>query len=142
MKSTDLRSELRLRRGLALGFLMILATMAMLFRSFSWSQIEQGLAAGPSCALRFWTGLQCAFCGMTHSWIAIFKGEWRQSFQYNILGVPTLLTAVSWGVSTALVVDSQRAPWLWNGRWSRAGVGTALGVLFAYAIFRNFPSSQ
>ena len=72
-------------------FLFAFSVFALVINQFSHEQIENFLLTIPyRCPLRLVTGWKCAFCGMTHSWIAMFRGEWGLAFHENIFG-PILL---------------------------------------------------
>ncbi|MBS1959027.1 MAG: DUF2752 domain-containing protein [Bdellovibrionales bacterium] len=119
-----------MRRKLAVFYLASILLMTFLFRSIEWTRIENVLSASPAqCPLKRFLGLKCAFCGMTHSWIAIFKGEWARAFQENLLGLPFLVGTMI----LALVVAIRPAAF----KWSRPATVLSLAVLLSYAIARN-----
>ncbi len=43
------------------------------------------------CLTKFWWGVSCPGCGMGRSLLAAFQGQWAQSFEYHILGIPFLV---------------------------------------------------
>lgn len=64
---------------------------------------------GPGCPFRTATGWKCAFCGMTHSTVALGHGDVRAAFAEHPLG-PVVLAlmiaacaAIVWGRSDALM---------------------------------------
>jgi Protein of unknown function (DUF2752) len=38
------------------------------------------------CPLRHWLGFICPSCGMTRSFVAIVRGDWRQAIDYHLFG--------------------------------------------------------
>ncbi|AFY91942.1 Protein of unknown function (DUF2752) [Chamaesiphon minutus PCC 6605] len=38
------------------------------------------------CPLRHWFGLICPSCGMTRSFVALVRGDWRQAIDYHLFG--------------------------------------------------------
>ena len=118
-------------RLLAFFYLLSLAALAVFVRTLDWPRIEAALLHGPACPLKHWTGLLCAFCGMTHSWIAVLKGEWAHAFQENLLGPPLLLATLVW----AMLRLANR----WNLNWNRQWSWSAISLLLVYAIVRNAP---
>ena len=90
-------------RGLAVYLPVIISRIALFvfcafgifINQFSSSKIEGFLHAIPyRCPLRLITGWKCAFCGMTHSWIALFRGDFSTAFQENLLGPALWLTTL------------------------------------------------
>jgi hypothetical protein len=121
-----------LARSLAAGFLSVLTGLAIGLHGFAWPQIEGILTAIPyRCPLKLFTGFECAFCGMTHSWIAILRGEWMQAVRFNFLGPAVFLAAVGVAIAILARVDLQKKirPWM--------GV-VAIVVLAGYTVIRNF----
>jgi len=71
--------------------LLGLAVLSFVLSKISWEEIESHLARVPyRCPLKALTGFQCALCGMTHSWLALLKGNIHRAFHFNPLG-PLLL---------------------------------------------------
>lgn len=118
-----------LNRVVAGIYLATLTAFGFFIRTVDWSQIEKGLALGPGCPLRRTTGLLCAFCGMTHSWIAVFKGDIGRALQENLLGPFVLAASNLW----AIVMLTRKKPFNWH---PRAAV-LILAVLLTYAVARN-----
>ncbi|NDG85174.1 MAG: DUF2752 domain-containing protein [Proteobacteria bacterium] len=77
----------------------------------------------PVCPVKRVLGLKCAFCGMTHAFFHLFFGEWREAVHENLLSIPVFVAAI--------LLPVRGAP----GRLLAWG---AIGVLFVYAIARNF----
>lgn len=77
-------------------FVIVVGSLLIFFANhFSWNEIETFLDHAPlKCPLKSLIGLRCAFCGMTHSWIAAFRGEWALSFHENIFGLPVMAIAI------------------------------------------------
>jgi hypothetical protein len=116
-----------------LGAAMVFA-LSIWFRSRSWESIENGLHVVPlKCPLKSFTGLSCAFCGMTHAWIALLRGEFQKSFQFNALGMPLvgvcvfLFIAAFWLKKPISEIFPRRAVWAF------------VGIAVIYAVARNLP---
>ena len=106
------------------------AGIAFLARNRSWEQIEGFLQSLPYfCPLKKFTGLECAFCGMTHSWLALFRGEWMKAFHYNWLG-PIFFVLVA----VFILVDRFRKI---ISDHRRTTAWMAIGVLTVYMVVRN-----
>lgn len=110
-------------------YLLSVLVFGVLIRRFDWAQIEHALSRGPQCPLRRWTGLLCSFCGMTHSWIAIAKGDWARATRENALGIPFFVATLT----LAGVMLVRRKPVPWPAQTATA----ALAVLGTYAVVRN-----
>ena len=81
---------------LARAGLLVFLVIGFLIHQLSPEEIESFLHGIPyRCPLRWITGWKCAFCGMTHSWIAIFRGDWATAFHENIFGLPLWIVTVS-----------------------------------------------
>jgi hypothetical protein len=63
---------------------------------------------GP-CATREATGLPCASCGMTRSWVWAARGEFRRAFAYHPAGA-LLFLVLAWGGLLGLVRLVLRRP--------------------------------
>ena len=112
-------------------FLIVL--LGILIQKFHWEQIETGLLWIPiRCPLKQWTGLRCAFCGMTHSWLAILRGEVPRAFQENILGPPLFL-----GFLVLCIWIGLGKPFPLQSESRRKSLLSALIVLVGYSILRN-----
>jgi uncharacterized protein DUF2752 len=46
------------------------------------------------CGFKAVTGLPCPGCGLTHSFCAIGKGDWREALAFNAVGPPLFLAAI------------------------------------------------
>ena len=46
------------------------------------------------CAFKALTGLPCPGCGLTHSFCAIGKGDWREAFAFNAVGPPLFVVSI------------------------------------------------
>jgi hypothetical protein len=57
------------------------------------------------CPLRHWLGIICPSCGMTRSFVAIVRGDWRQAIDYHLFG-PLLFICLGLTV----------AHWIWELR--------------------------
>jgi hypothetical protein len=49
------------------------------------------------CPVRHWTGVICPSCGMTRSFMAIARGDWRSAIDYHLFG-PLLF--IGFGLAT------------------------------------------
>jgi hypothetical protein len=45
-------------------------------------------ALPPVCPMRMILNLKCSFCGMTHAFLYLFFGEFREAFHENVLSIP------------------------------------------------------
>ncbi len=84
------------------------------------------------CPLRRFTGLLCAFCGMTHAWISIFQGKWRLASEQNWFSVPIFLFFNSY-----LMVGCFGLKFKLEPARQKILVLMALSTLIIYALFRN-----
>jgi hypothetical protein len=116
-------------RVIAGTYLFSVLLFGLLIRRYDWSQIERALAHGPPCPLRRWTGLLCSFCGMTHSWIAIAKGDWGRATHENALGIPFFAATIV--LAGTMLMRRKPVP------VPRQATATALIVLVTYAVVRN-----
>ena len=72
---------------IARGLIVVWIGVSILVRRWTPSELENALSGSPyRCPLKWWTGLQCAFCGMTHSWIAMFRGDLATAQRENFFG--------------------------------------------------------
>jgi hypothetical protein len=87
-----------------------------------------------TCPLRRFTGLQCAFCGMTHAWIYFWHGEWAHAFQENRLSLALFIGA------PVLLFASFSAKFrdFWTDSRIKGAIWILLVLLIGYAIMRNF----
>jgi hypothetical protein len=46
------------------------------------------------CGFKVLTGLPCPGCGLTHSFCAIGKGDWREALAFNAVGPPLFLVSI------------------------------------------------
>ncbi len=130
---------MRPERILAIFFLCALLVAAFLIHFLDWAQLEQVLREVPyRCPIRSLTGFLCAFCGMTHSWIAIMKGDWERAFHENALGIPLFLAMV--GISLMFVFKKDSHLFI-RARTQMQISMIFLVVLIAYAFIRNCPLS-
>ena len=114
----------RLRMIVLFGFCVFCGLFVWL-QHFQWQQIEAFLNAIPyRCPLKAMTGLKCAFCGMTHAWLALFRGEWLRSFHENALGIPFLIFMVFSHLGLIQV--------------TRLRIVAVIIIFTAYALIRNF----
>jgi hypothetical protein len=112
-------------------FLLILGAIAVVLHFFEWPAVESFLSAIPyRCPLKLFTGLDCAFCGMTHSWIAILRGEWSEALRFNVLGpfVWVLAVGSALAVVAGVKIETKIKPWMG---------AVSLTVLIGYFVIRN-----
>ena len=109
--------------------LLLFCIFGIFINQFSSEKIENFLHAVPyRCPLRLITGWKCAFCGMTHSWIALFRGNLITAFHENFLGPILWLATV-----IVLVLLSLRIKFQINSNQKL----TILLALIIYAVARN-----
>lgn len=77
-----------------------------------------------SCQFRETTGLPCASCGMTRSWVWLARGEVAKSFQYNAAGASLLLLVLVVAVGSAWLLSGRKLP---ARSWM---LGAAVGVIW------------
>jgi hypothetical protein len=111
--------------------LMLFVLFGFWIQHFDQKEMEKMLHLLPyRCPLLLFTGLKCAFCGMTHSWIAMFRGEIKSAFNENAMGpvlwVLFFLILVIKSFGKKLSIDSKRI-----------ALPTMI-FLLAFAIARNF----
>jgi hypothetical protein len=86
----------------------------------------------PVCPVKTVLGLRCSFCGMTHAFLHLFFGEWREAIRENPLSIPVfgglLFLAGGWVSGRLPAIPEERGRLL---SWA------AIGVLFLYALLRN-----
>ncbi len=87
------------------------------------------------CPLRFITGLKCAFCGMTHAWIAIARGDFLLAMRENLLSIPVFIMGV-----LTLGMFSFNYRFEQNSGEKRRITLFISSVLIVYAILRNIYS--
>ena len=63
-----------------------------------------------SCQFRQTTGLPCASCGMTRSWVWLARGEVAKSFQYNAAGASLLVLVLIVGLGCAWTLAGRTLP--------------------------------
>lgn len=50
-----------------------------------------GIASHSICLFKNLLHLPCLFCGLTRSFVLITQGQWQQSLEYHLLGIPAYL---------------------------------------------------
>lgn len=120
---------------IARGLIAVWIGVSILVRRLSPADLEAALNGSPyRCPLKWWTGLKCAFCGMTHSWIAMFRGEVATAQRENFFGPALWILAL---LMLLILSMGRRAPRVFSHpRWIMLMV---IG-LTAYAIIRNLQS--
>jgi hypothetical protein len=116
-------------RPFSRALLMLMLGFGHWVNQFTQEKIENTLQWIPyRCPLKWITGLKCAFCGMTHSWIAIFRGDFRQSFAENVLGLPLFVVLITvltlWSLGKEIKI--QKFVWI-----------TVVVLMLFYAVLRN-----
>lgn len=86
--------------------------------------LPKGESVGTSCWFRYLTGVQCAFCGMTRSFVHLAHGEVTAAFQWHPAGPLLAAWAVAMGLWIVLAAVS-RSPAVAN----RARAVTSLTVV-------------
>jgi len=72
---------------------------------------------GPGCPLKFATGIDCPFCGMTHATVAMGGGDFGTALDYHplapvvVFGMVALMFLISIGRTDALL-RGRRPLWL------------------------------
>ena len=83
--------------------LFLFTSFGFFINQFPQERIENFLHSVPyRCPLRMITGWKCAFCGMTHSWISLFRGEMMTAFHENLFGPLLWVGAIVFLVSLSL----------------------------------------
>ncbi|MFY9574108.1 MAG: DUF2752 domain-containing protein [Blastocatellia bacterium] len=59
------------------------------------------------CGFKNFTGLPCPGCGLTHSFCALAKGDFTNSFAFNLLGPPLFLGLVLLWIRSAFVLSNR-----------------------------------
>jgi hypothetical protein len=84
------------------------------------------------CPVRFWLGLKCGFCGMTHAFVHLVFGEWAAATRENRLAIPVFgilgLSLVWASFFKGLPLDERKA---------KIATLISVAVLLVYAIVRN-----
>jgi Protein of unknown function (DUF2752) len=90
------------------------------------------------CPLRHWLGIICPTCGMTRSFVAIARGDWRQAIEYHLFG-PLLFGCLAiflvhwvWELKSGERHHTFYLKWLTNSRLQLA-ISIAF---FSYYLFR------
>ncbi len=113
--------------------IVLLLVIGFTVNQLNWKQIETVLHVIPyACPLLLFTGYQCALCGITHAWIALFRAEFLLSFHFNWLGIPLFLVFIF-----ALFSSMLNPSWSKNRVLSKGAALVFLGGLIIYAVVRN-----
>ena len=110
--------------------LLIFCVFGFLVNQVSSERIEGFLRTIPyRCPLRVITGWKCAFCGMTHSWIALFRGDVVTAFHQNLFGpflfVGTMICLVLLSMNKKIKLDPKPV------------VTVSITILIIYTVVRN-----
>ena len=108
---------------------------------FSQKQIESFLLSSPyRCPLRLLPGWKCAFCGMTHSWIAMFRGEVLTAFKENLFGpflwLGSIIFLIIYSMPSLENKIATHFSTFFNS-YNRIILGMPILILIAYTFFRN-----
>ena len=118
---------------IASSLLVVLAAIGLWVHALTEASTAKILTESPLiCPLKRFTGLKCAFCGMTHAWIALFQGRFAEAWQQNILSIPLFSVIVTLLVLAAL----KKLPNFALRTRRNAGIAS-LSILMLYAILRN-----
>jgi hypothetical protein len=99
-------------RGVAVAWLAMVAG-ALLIGAFGGDALRaHAVEDGPSCLFKWVTGVDCAFCGMTHATVALGAGDWGAAHRAHPLAIVVLVGSV---VIVAMVAAG-RGPSLMRGR--------------------------
>ena len=88
----------------------------------------------PVCPMRILFKLKCSFCGMTHAFLHLFFGEFREAIQENALSVPLFFGLLT-GAGLAAIGRFPNG----NERLRRRLALFSIGILILYTTARNFP---
>ena len=69
-----------------------------------------GKDLGPGCLSRHLTGMECPFCGISHSLVALADGEIKASFAYHPLGPVMASLYLAFIVSVAASIRRRTDP--------------------------------
>lgn len=102
------------------GLLVLLAAAGGQTRSDGVVQLG-GWEMPTTCHVKLATGLDCAGCGLTRSFVAIAHGDLAGALALNWLGLPLfglLLGQIAWRVAVlAHAPVERRCSWLSDGAW-------------------------
>ena len=78
---------------------LYLLILGFAFAGYTWVILNQYLITNHKrtvnvCLFRQVTGIPCPSCGTTHSVLSIFRGDYRQALNENILGFPAILMMI------------------------------------------------
>lgn len=78
---------------------LYLLILGFAFAGYSWVILNHYLVTNHKkivnlCLFRQVTGIPCPSCGTTHSVLSIFRGDYRQALNENILGFPAILMMI------------------------------------------------
>ena len=102
-------------------------------RLYSLDQVIAKLNQFPEvCPLKKTLHLKCAFCGMTHAWIHLFFGDWRDAYRENLFSIPLLI-----GFLVMLAIGVSGKGNLIPKEKQKTLGGLSLLLLCGYALIRN-----
>jgi len=91
-----------------LGLLLIAATLIVPFiiAAFDSGNIE---AKQSLCPLKMLTGLPCPSCGITKSWMFLYRGNIYKSLYFHLFGIPMFALAILLAIKLILEIIYQRS---------------------------------
>lgn len=114
---------------------LVAAAFALATGVLELATLESGVKL---CLFRFLTGIPCPGCGMAHSLLFGFQGQWALAFHSHLLGLPLLAVWTLWIVHGA--ANLRRGRGFSEGFPLAAGRGwegaLALGSIFAAYFIR------
>jgi len=117
------------------GLVLAVAVVAVVVPPVAPGQETLRLAGVPlptMCMLRAATGMPCAGCGLTRSWIAALHGEWGWSFEHHRLGAVALAYLLLQAIRHAAIIARPSAGMLAVAGRRLDLAAIALGVLFVW----------
>ena len=69
-----------------------------------------GRDLGPGCITRHLTGLECPFCGISHSLVALADGDLVASFHFHPLGPAAAMLFLSFIFAVIATISRRTAP--------------------------------
>src|SRR5215210_2886922 len=84
------------------------------------------------CFFKSFTNLPCPFCGLTHSFCAIGKGDFVGGFEFNLLGPPLFaLLIMVWIRSLCALLDKKKLVIALDETARRLRLARAFAIAFA-----------
>ena len=121
--------------GLALFAAAQLGASAWLVPSGDQVLLRSGASLGGLCWFRSALGIDCPFCGMTRSFVALAHGDLAASVRFHPAG-PLLFAAMAVFVAMAVLALVQRARPLVERRGVMIGMQVVVGVCLVVGAFK------